>query len=75
MQTYAENVFLDSDTYAIKGKDGELMTGGITVMDYSGNVKALVGGIGEKTINMGFNTATDAIRQPGSTMKPILYPY
>lgn len=71
MQEYAEEVFADSATYAIKGKDGKLMTGGIAVMDYEGNVKAVVGGIGEKTTNRGFNCATDAVRQPGSTMKPI----
>lgn len=76
IQAAAEKVFKDSDTYAIRGKKDEngkytYMTGGITVMDYNGNVKALVGGIGEKTTNRGFNCATDAIRQPGSTMKPI----
>lgn len=71
IQAAAENVFSDANTYAIKAKDGKLMTGGITVMDYEGNVKAVVGGIGEKTINRGFNCATEAIRQPGSTMKPI----
>ena len=71
IQEAAETVFNDSATYAIEGKDGALMTGGITVMDYEGNIKALVGGIGEKTTNRGFNCATDAIRQPGSTMKPI----
>ncbi len=71
MQAAAESVFSDSKTYAIKGKNGKLMTGGITVMDYEGNVKALVGGIGEKTTNRGFNCAIDAVRQPGSTMKPI----
>lgn len=71
MQKAAEEVFADSESYAIKGKDGTLMTGGITVMDYEGNIKAVVGGIGEKTTNRGFNCATDAKRQPGSTMKPI----
>lgn len=71
MQAAAEKVFSDSKTYAIKASDGSKMTGGITVMDYNGNVKAIVGGIGEKTANRGFNTATDAVRQPGSTMKPI----
>jgi len=71
IQSIAEEVFRDSKKYALKGKDGKLMTGSITIMDYSGNVKALVGGIGEKTSNRGFNCATDAIRQPGSTMKPI----
>ena len=40
-------------------------------MDYEGNVKGIVGGIGEKTKNRAFNCATDAKRQPGSTMKPL----
>ncbi len=71
MQSAAEEVFLDTKTYAIDGKNNKKMTGGITVMDYEGNVKAIVGGIGEKTTNRGFNCATDAVRQPGSTMKPI----
>lgn len=71
MQEAAESVLKDSATYAIEGKDGALMTGGITIMDYEGNIKALVGAVGEKTTNRGFNCATDAIRQPGSTMKPI----
>ncbi len=71
IQAAAEQVFADSATYAVVAKDGKKMTGGITVMDYEGNVKAIVGGIGEKTTNRGFNCATDAIRQPGSTMKPI----
>ena len=70
MQNNAEKVFGDK-SYAIKGKDGSTLQGGITVMDYQGRVKALVGGIGEKTTNRGFNNATDAVRQPGSTMKPI----
>ncbi len=71
IQAAAESVFLDSATYAVVGKDGKKMTGGITIMDYEGNVKGIVGGIGEKTTNRGFNNATDAVRQPGSTMKPI----
>lgn len=70
MQSAAEKVFEDK-TYAIKGKKNKTLQGGITVMDYEGRVKALVGGIGEKTTNRGFNNATDAIRQPGSTMKPL----
>ncbi len=71
IQASAEAVFADTDTYGIKSAKGQIMTGGITVMDYMGQVKAIVGGIGEKTANRGFNNATDAVRQPGSTMKPI----
>ena len=74
IQQNVETVFNDADTYGIVGKDGNKLQGSITVMDYSGHVLGLAGGIGEKTVNLGmsgFNRATDAIRQPGSTMKPI----
>ena len=70
VQDNLEKVFNDT-SYAVKGKDGKTMQGAMTVMDYEGHVKGLVGEIGEKTNNRGFNRATDAVRQPGSTMKPI----
>ena len=42
----------------------------MVIMDYkTGNVTALIGGRGEKTVNRGFNRATDAKRQPGSVFK------
>lgn len=44
----------------------------MTVMDQStGEVKALVGGRGDKTGNRTWNRATDTTRQPGSTFKII----
>ena len=43
----------------------------MATMDYDGNVRAIVGGIGEKQADLGLNRATDAPRQCGSTMKPI----
>lgn len=43
----------------------------ITIMDYEGHVVAMVGGAGKKTINLGLNRATDAIRSPGSSIKPL----
>lgn len=70
MQENAEKVFEDS-AYDIKNKNGDKLQAGITVMDYEGRVKAIVGGLGEKTDNRGWNNAIDAVRQPGSTMKPI----
>ncbi len=42
----------------------------MVIMDYkTGNVTALTGGRGEKTVNRGFNRATDSKRQPGSVFK------
>lgn len=37
-----------------------------------GQVLGLYGGYGEKTTHMGFNRATQAVRQPGSAIKPLL---
>ncbi|NLA82190.1 MAG: penicillin-binding protein, partial [Clostridiaceae bacterium] len=49
---------------------------GITIIsndpDSMGQIVAMVGGFGEKTTNLGFNRATQAYRQPGSSIKPIL---
>lgn len=49
---------------------------GITVMDNRedsrGMVRAIVGGFGKKKANLVFNYATDAKRQPGSSIKPLL---
>lgn len=70
VQDAMETIFEDTK-YAIKGKDGQLLQGSMVVMDYKGNVKGMVGGIGEKTGNRVFNRATSAYRQPGSTIKPM----
>lgn len=44
----------------------------MVIIDYrNGHIKALVGGRGEKKISMGFNRATEALRQPGSTFKTL----
>lgn len=74
IQATVDEVFSNAEKYGIKGKDGAQLQGAFTVMDYKGRVRGLAGGIGEKTVNLGlsgFNRATDAKRQPGSTMKPI----
>ena len=40
------------------------------IMDqYTGEVKGIIGGRGEKTANLTLNRATDSVRQPGSTFK------
>lgn len=74
IQSTVDEVFSNAEAYGLKGKDGQQLQGAFTVMDYKGRVRGLAGGIGEKTVNLGmsgFNRATDAKRQPGSTMKPI----
>ncbi len=41
------------------------------VMDYYGNIQAVVGGIGEKTSSLGLLRPMQSARQPGSCIKPV----
>lgn len=49
----------------------KLIQSSFVLMDYTGTVRALVGGLGEKPGDNCFNRAATATRAPGSTMKPI----
>ena len=68
MQTAAEEVFNDGKTFPARYQN---LQGGYVSMDYSGRVLAVVGGKGKKESNRLFNLATDAKRQPGSSIKPL----
>ncbi len=69
------NLFPDRETEYTDPATGETKTenvqGAMIVLDYSGAVKGVVGGLGQKTTNRGLNRAVDSHRQTGSTMKPI----
>lgn len=49
----------------------ETVQGAMVIMDYNGKVLGLIGGTGKKEGALNFNRATDAKRQPGSTIKPL----
>ena len=49
----------------------ELCQSAMVIMDYTGTVLALVGGLGDKPGDNCWNRATMSVRAPGSTMKPI----
>lgn len=51
-----------------KDKDLEL---GYVMMDYNGRILAILGSSKPKTMNSVYNRAVSALRQPGSTMKPL----
>ncbi len=51
--------------------DSEIQVGLVAMNPANGHVKAMVGGRDYE--NSPFNRATQAVRQPGSTMKPFLY--
>ena len=72
IQETAEAVFEDlSNTPYISSATGRQMQAAMTIIDpYTGNVVAMVGGVGEKTISRGQNLAT--VRRPcGSAIKPV----
>lgn len=65
------------DPYTVLSKydpsapEKDLIQSAFIIMDYTGTVQAVVGGLGEKPGDGAFNRATQATRSPGSTMKPI----
>jgi len=55
-----------------KSPSGESLQSAIVLLDpATGEIKALYGGVGEKTENLIFNRATDAKRPAGSSIKPV----
>ena len=61
---YGAEVLAERCTYTLEPQSS------ITIMDqYTGYVKAIVGGRGEKTASLTLNRATTTTRQPGSTFK------
>lgn len=62
-----------NDPSAFQKASGSLQPqSSMVIMDpYSGQVKALTGGRGEKDGNRTLNRATHTLRQPGSTIKPL----
>lgn len=62
---------LDEAGNPVKKNVTETPQAAMVSVGYDGSLKAVVGGIGEKDISRGFNRGTSAVRQVGSTMKPI----
>jgi penicillin-binding protein 1A len=58
-------------SYNAYADEEDLLQSAFVIMDYSGTVLAVAGGLGEKPGDGAFNRATMATRAPGSTMKPI----
>lgn len=60
------------DTFENSSYAGGKSQAAMIVLDpYTGQIKGLVGGLGEKTDIRGWNRATQAVRQPGSSIKPL----
>jgi len=70
IQKSTEEVYQNDNLFPDSPEDQMLQSGAIFIDPKSGGIQALVGGRGEHTF-LGFNHATQLIRQPGSTMKPL----
>lgn len=62
---------LDELPKAQNGTKSQLQSGIVIIDQYTGEIKALSGGTGEKKISYGLNRATGTTRPPGSSIKPI----
>jgi penicillin-binding protein 1A len=83
IQSAMDSIFMDPSYFPVKDENGntinkeaekygEIPQAGMVIIDpYTGYVKAMYGGNGEKTISRAYNRATQAKRQPGSSFKPI----
>ncbi|MGN0182991.1 MAG: transglycosylase domain-containing protein [Candidatus Ornithomonoglobus sp.] len=68
IQDIMEDVFENTSNFPY----GTSAESAMVIIDpYTGQVKGLIGGLGEKTDIRGFNRATQAVRQPGSAIKPL----
>lgn len=68
IQNIMEDVFGDTSNFPY----GSQAQSAMVVLDpYTGQIKGIIGGLGEKTDIRGFNRATQAVRQPGSSIKPL----
>ena len=71
IQEIAESVYEDRSNLDVTSRSGQQLQSGITIIDpYTGNIVAMVGKVGEKTENLGWNYATGR-RQVGSSVKPL----
>lgn len=75
IETYKADIMVEGDTI-VEGSETVTYTlqpqTALTIIDQStGEVKAIVGGRGDKVANRTLNRATDTTRQPGSTFKII----
>ena len=72
IQGVVDEVYTNRENLNYTAKDGSQMQSAICVIDNeTGNVVAIAGQFGEKTINKGSNYANNGHRQPGSSFKPL----
>ncbi len=70
VQEALEETFENEENFP-KNSEGIRAQSAQTIMDYTGHIVAIAGGIGEKTSDRSLNRAYQSTRQPGSSIKPL----
>lgn len=72
VQAAVDEVYQNSEYKNVVSSSGQRLQSAITVVDnVSGEVVAMAGGLGEKTVSRSLNRATSSKRPPGSSIKPL----
>lgn len=71
-QAIVDEIYTNRENLNYTSKDGQQMQSTIAVIENeTGNLVAIAGQFGEKTVKFGSNYANDGHRQPGSSLKPL----
>ncbi len=71
VQEAMETVFENTDNFPNATGEKHAQSAMLVMDPYTGEIKGIVGGVGKKEGNLVLNRATQTLRQPGSTIKPI----
>lgn len=73
VQAAVDHIYSNAENLPYTSASGQQLQSAIVVIDPEGNVSALAGKMGEKTAadTRGYNMASRALRQPGSSIKPL----
>ena len=71
VQAVVDQIYQDPSNFDYPSAEGTPLASAITIIDpYTGDVKAMAGGVGQKTTNRELSLATSR-RTPGSAIKPV----
>lgn len=71
IQEQVDKIYTNLDEIPADKSMQQLQSSMIIIDNATGDIVAMAGGVGEKDTHDGFNRATDAKLQPGSSMKPL----
>ena len=71
VQAIVDSVYEDTSNLDIVSSSGQQLQSAIVIVDPNGDVVALSGGMGEKEGSRSWSRASDSLRPPGSSFKPL----